>query len=77
MLVEVLVKGVPAGVQELLADGNEQVIEFDLDLPVHELTGVPRQEGGLRGGGRRTAGYLEANFCRRVHRCLKHPARAA
>ncbi|TCO50193.1 hypothetical protein EV646_102267 [Kribbella antiqua] len=32
VLVEVLVNGVPAGSQELLADGNEQAIEFDLDL---------------------------------------------
>jgi hypothetical protein len=32
VLVEVLVNGVPAGAQELLADGNEQAIEFDVDL---------------------------------------------
>lgn len=32
VLVEVLVNGVPAGTQELLADGNEQAIGFDLDL---------------------------------------------
>ncbi len=32
VLVEVLVNGVPAGSQELLANGNEQEIEFDLDL---------------------------------------------
>ncbi|WP_328324592.1 CehA/McbA family metallohydrolase [Kribbella sp. NBC_00382] len=32
VLVEVLVNGVPAGTQELLADGNEQAIEFGLDL---------------------------------------------
>jgi hypothetical protein len=32
VLVEVLVNGVPAASQELLADGNEQAVEFDLDL---------------------------------------------
>jgi hypothetical protein len=32
VLVEVLVNGVPAGAQELLADGNEQAIEFDVNL---------------------------------------------
>jgi hypothetical protein len=32
VLVEVVVNGVPAGSQELLADGNEQAIAFDLDL---------------------------------------------
>ena len=32
VLVEVLVNGVPAGTQELVADGNEQVVEFDVEL---------------------------------------------
>ncbi|MGW7684001.1 CehA/McbA family metallohydrolase [Kribbella sp. NPDC054772] len=32
VLVEVLVNGVPVGSQELLADGNEQAVEFDVDL---------------------------------------------
>lgn len=32
VLVEVLVNGVPVGAQELIADGNEQAIEFDVDL---------------------------------------------
>ncbi len=30
--VEVLVNGIPAATQELVADGNEQQIEFDVDL---------------------------------------------